>query len=197
MGEFSTFETAPSPTGEEGVPPAIISISSIPFDTDDARYITNTDPIGIFTDYVIRNTYDNNLSRYMLGITSPGGFQGNHAAFVQLASPTLLWVCDWTACRYNSIPNIPNPDSKDANWVLLHVTPYTENIITGPDGRTALYRVSGTYVYGCHNPADNVFSQVQFGRPPWLEDSFPAGRTIPNDALSDGLINVTEFVGRR
>lgn len=139
----------------------------------------------IFTDYLQFNRYEKDSRRYMMGVASPSGFQGKTVAFVQLASPTLLWVCDWTTAKSGAQPEIPDPNPPDSNWVLLHEYPETANLVIYPDGRTPLYRVSGIYVYGHMAPDANTFKNVVFPRPPWLKDTFD--RTIPLAKLTAGL----------
>lgn len=143
---------------------------------------------NIFTDYVITNRFEKDYHRYMMGITSPNGFQGNRAAFVQLASPTLLWIADWTVARYNEQPPIPDPESADPNWILLDEHPELFLLTVSPDGATPRYRISGTYVYGHTNPSVQTVNDVNFPRPPFLADSFD--RTMPTNYLEQNLIDL-------
>ncbi len=180
----------PSPSGVgdtiEYTTFATVEIGPVPTD-DDARYVNNDDPLGVVTDYIINNRYERDGHVWYLGVTSPGGFQGASAAFVQLAAKTLVWISDWTACRFNGQPDIPTPDVADANWVLLdeHLEPVS--VVTGPDGRTPLYRISGTYVYGNKRPElyAKLVNYVRYGRVPWLKDDFD--RTMPESKLKADL----------
>src|SRR5690242_2432545 len=79
-------------------------------------------------DYIINNRYESDKHIYMAGITSPGGFSGNSVSFFRLSSPTLLWICDWTAASWNKPPLSPDPNVNDPNWVLMDIMPETSNI---------------------------------------------------------------------
>ena len=116
--------------------------------------------LGTNTDYEIRSHYESDKHRYQMGITSPGGFQGASVAFVQLASPTLLLVVDWTAGQVGAKPKIPPAESLDSNWILLDEIHYLGMVNVTPDGASSYYRESGTYVYGCRNPASNVLGST-------------------------------------
>ena len=141
---------------------------------------------GIWQDYEIRSRFESDKHRYMMGITSPDGFQGDSAAFVQLAAPTLVWIVDWTASKMGSKPSIPDTDMKEKEWVFLdeHIEPGM--IIVGPDGTTPLYRISGTYFYGARKPSANVVNNTKFSRPPFIDNSF--SRTIPESMFVKNLI---------
>ena len=147
--------------------------------------------LSIYTDYMITNRYEFDKHVYMLGITSPTGFEGDSAAFVQLAAPTLLWIADWTAARFNKQPDIPSSSllinsSQGVHWTLLdeHIEPVMLTI--GADATTPLYRISGTYVYGCRNPNPLLVRNIRFPRPPWLKDI--PNRNMPLDYLETNLI---------
>lgn len=184
------------PPNALGNPPCVVTVGTVLPGDDDAQGTlyqnSGSDPIGIFDDYVINNRYEDDPHRYMLGITSPNGFNGNRAAFVQLASSTLLWIADWTACRTSSQPIIPKKESDDPGWVFLYAMPETSNVVfAGADGKTPLYRISGTYVYGQRSPSANVYDHVVYGRPPWIMDQLPNGRTVQPSTLEGNLINAT------
>ena len=180
-------------TETEPIPELDVQVDVVPFgisETDDLARFSEPDVQGsVFTDYVVRNRFEKDMRRYMLGITSPNGFQGDSVAFVQLAAPTLLWIADWTACRWNSPPPIPDPESVIGDWVLLAVMPETGAVTVGPDGRTGLYRISGTYIYGNRRPNANVYRNVNFPRMPWLDDSLD--RSVPENSLQPNIIDGT------
>ena len=163
-----------------------------------SQFVLPKNNSDVFTDYQVRNRYEENPHRYMAGISSPNGFQGSRAAFFQLAYPTILWICDWTACRWNTIPEIPPKDAEDDNWVFLFAVPETVSpVLDAVGGVARLYRISGTYVYGHKNPPD-VFDLVNFPRPPWMQDNFQ--RTVPSSAFeaslkSAGQTNVLHATG--
>jgi len=183
--------TNPNIPGQTIVEAAIVQ-GAVTQDDDKALFPTLDDPFGIFTDYKIVNRYENDRHIYMLPISSPGGFSSSQgtaqAAFVQLASPTLLWICDWTAARFNSQPQIPDTNIMDKRWILLDVHYEPAMVTVAADGYTTLYRISGTYVYGCTEPNDIPVNDLVFPRPPWLTDSFLNGRDMPDTTLIGNLI---------
>lgn len=154
----------------------------------EAKYIPPQNPTEVYTDYTIYCKYYSEKHRYMMPVTSPGGFQGGRAAFVQLAAPTLLWIADWTAARSAVAPNIPDPTPRDPNWILLFDSYEPTSFVILDDGETPVYRISGIYIYGCKLPADQVIKNVNYPRPAWIDDVF--NRSIPTSALEQGLINI-------
>lgn len=156
----------------------------------------------IFTDYQINNRYEGNKHIYMMPLTSPtpiGGSPGDPdgqgslaASFVQLALPTLLWIVEWTASRFDAVPEIPNPtipgntQLSAQKWVFMHEQIDTADIQLAPDGVTPLYRISGVYVYGNTNPNNQTIREVRFGRPPWMLDNF--NRSVPTSTLTANLM---------
>ena len=175
------------------MPVATIKQGNVRVSDNDAKYL----PTGnaIITDYMVINHYESDRHIYQMGITSPFPFQDASAAFVQLAAPTLLWICDWTASRAIQQPSPPDPAPADPNWVLLDVIPQVAMVTLCPDGVSPLYRISGTYVYGHKNPSQNVFNNLSYARPPWMKDDFP--RNINVDILEKNIIDVAKqtFVG--
>jgi hypothetical protein len=181
---------APNP-----IPPTIpqrqvtITVEPISPTSQDAKYNeSNIDKFAVWTDYAIENHYIDDQGIFVMPVTSPGGFQSASVGFVQINAPTLLWVCDWTACRFNVQPDIPSKTPSDSNWVFLHATPVTRNLVIAGDGVTPLYRITGTYVYAHKNPTSDVFDKVQYPRPPWLEDVF--NRTEPKDKQKKGISDI-------
>ena len=133
---------------DQDIPLADIVIGQVKQFDNEGEYDPPTD--GIFDDYVVINRFEKDRQIYALGVTSPSGFNGASVAFVQLASPTLLWIADWTAQKTGAQPEVPDPEAVDLTvWMLLdeHVEPRT--IELRPDGATPIYRISGTYFYGC------------------------------------------------
>ena len=176
--------------------------ASISFGTvtqDSNAFYTGAQRVGIWTDTFITNHYENDRHRYYLGVTSPGGFQGKSTAFVQTANPTLLWICDWTVERWGTQPQVPNPTSLDTDWVLLDDWWEPETVVIGgADGRTPLYRISGTYIYGHKNPSDNTNLDIAFPLAPWIKQSkFPAtARSLGNSFLTQGISDTSATIGK-
>lgn len=162
-------DTGNYPTGE---------IGTVTYDRE-AKY--QDDDGGLWTDYMVTNRYESDKHVYMLPIASPEGFAGNSAAFVQLAAPTTLWICEWTVCRARLKPKVPS-SAPPRYWVLLdeHLTPAM--ITVGPDGSTPLYRISGRYVYGATNPSR---VRVSHPLPPWLANTF--NRSVDNNQFITGI----------
>lgn len=157
---------------EQKIPVAQINVGTLFPTSQDALFLgpNNASP-GIFNDYMVLSHYEGDKHRYMMGVTSPNGFQGNSVAFVQLASPTLLWIADWTASKVGSQPEMPSTTPADPNWVFLDEQHEPAMITLMADGRSVLYRISGIYIYGHKNPSENVITHVNFGRPPWMQDT--------------------------
>lgn len=180
-----------------GGAPAVVQVGDIN-NTDTGGNLLNnemadpTPPYAtIWTDAYVHNRYEGDKRRYMMGITSPDGFQGKSVAAVQLASPTLLWVSDWTMQRTGEVPDIPDPNLVPDDWVLLDVHYDPAPLKLGRDGRTPIYRVSGTYVYGHLNPPENVHQAVLIACVPWIDqagDGQAYPRVIPDSALSPSII---------
>ncbi len=189
-GPYTTNNPA---TGNEDVPAAIISVSKVGFD-DPAGVWNITGPADeIWNDFLITSRYENDLHRYMAGVSSPSGFNGGTAAFLQLAAPTLLWVVDWTASRYGTQPEVPDPFLSGtspglgtSNWVLLDIILEPGVMEVSPDGNSPFYRISGIYVYGHMVPDANPFVNINFTNPFFLQDAFD--RTMPLSKLQKNLI---------
>lgn len=146
------------------------------------------------TDYEVRSKYYKFESKYVMSITSPNNYKGMGCAFVQLAKPTLLWVCKWTALRLGAKPAVPSPIPKDKNWILLDSCPETVSLNVTPSGDVPMYRMSGVYVYGHRNPSTNIFNDVAFPIPPFLDDtSFT--RTITNSDLDSSIADDSGVTG--
>lgn len=173
--------------GLQDGPEISVSIGNIEIDYT-ARY-SNDDGFdgGIWTDYMVKNFYEGDEHVYMTGITSPNGFQGKKAAFFQLAAPTLIWVCRWTACKFNVKPAVPSFAPPNEHWILLdkHLEPVMMGL--AGDGVSPLFRLSGTYTYGCDNP-DAV--KLSFPKAPWMDDS--VDRSIQGSQFQMGISDVQQ-----
>lgn len=157
--------------------------------TEDGAYVDDNIEFGVWGNYQVRSIYLPDPHRYQLGITSPGGFQGQSVAFCQLTASTELWVAEWSAQRFNTAPAIPSPDTGDANWVFLGAYIEPTQMALSPDGVTPLYSINGVYLYGRKNPSDsNIYRDVVFPLPPWMENRFT--RTVPTSVLQKGIITL-------
>ena len=162
------------------------SITTIDSNADYQVPTTN----GIWSTCFVRNRYEKDRHRYNLGVTSPGGFNGNSTAFVQLTNPTLLWICDWMVERLGGKPQVPNPVPQDTNWILLDDWWEPDFVdVGGADGTTVLYRIYGTYVYGHKNPSNHTNLNVAFPLAPWINQSkvTASDRTVPDSLYMDGI----------
>lgn len=171
------------------VTPATVVRGEVRFTDELGQYNLPDAPRSFFSDYQIINHYERDKHRYMMGIASPDGFQGTCVAFVQLASDTLLWICDWTAMKPGEAPTIPDPDELGSqNWVLLDQHYEPAAIILGPDGVSPFYRISGVYVFGHKCPdKDNALFDITFPRRPDVQDNFT--RDMPLETLDETLID--------
>lgn len=194
---FKGNSNNPVPPVQDG-PEVVIEVREIDFTDEKGVYTTQPSDVAVWTDYQIRNRYEKDHHKYMIGLTSPNGLRlhgnsrGQCVGFVQLAYPTLLWVCEWTACRYVTQPVIPDP-YVFSDWILLdeYYEPFSLGL--SPDGVTPLYRISGVYVFGHVCPDDVTVNNINFPRNPWMRDEFD--RTMPNETLTDNLINVQSQPG--
>lgn len=144
---------------------------------------------GIWNDYVCRQRYESDKHTYMAGITSPGGFQSASVAFFRLANTTLLRIVDWTAYKTGTQPEIPSSIPLDTNWVILDEFYEPAEVTIPADGSQPCYRISGTYIYGHKNPAAVVVNNINYARPPWVQDIFD--RTMPTSKLQQNLADGT------
>jgi hypothetical protein len=170
--------------------PAQISVGTISNDateSDQASLLVGGDVGGPWTDYMVFNRYTDNVHTYQLPVTSPDGFGGDTAAFVQLAAGTLVLAVEWTAARWGAQPYIPDPDLSNSDWVFLGKKPETAMAPLGPDGVTPLYRISGTYFYGHRKPDPKTLPNMVFPRPAWCQDAFD--RSVPASILKQGIID--------
>jgi hypothetical protein len=162
---------------------AYVETGEIAFDDEDT--VWSDDGGGVYADYLMSNRYVDDPNTYMMAIASPAGFNGQQAAFVQLAAPTLTVACDWTACHTDSPPVIPDTTPADSNWVFLGKTPETVMPGVAVDGKTPIYRIKGTYFYGYKGPWTESLVVAVFPRPPWQQDVYQ--RTIPTSARDTSL----------
>lgn len=166
----------PSDDTSEGVSTVNVSVEDYTADDQAALLLDDEegDPLAIWSDFRVINYYEIDMHRYMAGITSPNGFQGDTAAFFQLAGPTLLWLSRWTACRISKRPEIPDPpDIEDENWIMLDLEYEPHSIALLKDGITPIYRISGLFTFGYRKLSTtkgNVLDLMAFGRPPWIQD---------------------------
>ncbi len=163
--------------------PTQVIIGQVEIDSQDAKFKAS-ESVGL-NDYKAISRYESDRHTYMMGITSPNGFQGNNVAFVRLAAPTLLWIIDWTASWFGKTPPIPDPEKVDGGWVLLDDHYETFIIGIAPNGESPLYRMNGTYVYGHKTPNSKPVLNVSYPKPPHFQDAFL--RTISLASLEGGI----------
>ena len=158
-------------------------------DDQDALFVGQSD-VFIYPDYKINNRFEKDGKIYMLGLTSPDGFNGDTVSFVKLANSTVLWIADWTAVGGGDIPEIPDPRpmSQSGPWVLMDDMLEPATLRVWSNGSAPYYRISGTYVYGCKRPSVFLIQDASIPSPPWL-DSTGLLRTIPATKLKQGIIN--------
>ncbi len=138
--------------------------------------------------YKIVNKYERDLHRYMMGITSPNGFQDASVAFVQLASPTLLWVAEWVASSIGGKPSIPDMSVRNPDWVLLDEWQIPGMVDVMKNGQTIYYPHAGVYVYGHKNPSSVMINDINYACPPWIEPS-AITRNVEQQQLNPNMID--------
>lgn len=174
-------------------PPVTLRVALI---DQEAELVEEVD--SIYDEYIITSKYEKDYHRYLMGIaynsdysltTNTGTSLQQSYPIVQLASPTLIWIVDWTCARVNKQPEIPDPFlSNNYAWVLMdeHYEPFMISIAT--DGVTPVWRLSGTYVYANANPSSITVKDLLFPLPPWLKEF--AKRLIPENLLKHGIIDL-------
>lgn len=192
---MATYTETNPDVGPLDNPEVQINIGKIEFDDNGGKFIDDVQGSGLFTDCFIRNRYEKNPHTFMLPITSPNGFQNQKAAFVRLAEPTLVWISEWTIAKLGEKPIVPNPAPASSNWVLISANPAIgesydlPTILVGPDGVTPLYRISGTYIYGCKNPDQDTIVDTNWPRMPWVVDDFD--RSLSSSLFASNIIDTT------
>lgn len=172
--------------GDMAVPPATITVGEIPPEGSDTGFQTSSP----FIDYFVQNSYEGYEETFQLPIASPKGFQGRTCSFVQVAAPILKWICDWTAKSTNgSPPPAPPMQAADPNWVLLTRELEPAMVEEMADGESAVYRLSGRYVYGHKNPPKAINQVACFARPPWISPSLD--RTVPDSVFEPGIADLS------
>lgn len=132
---------------------------------------------------LIVSRYVKDLRRYMLSPT----MRGKRIPVVQLGAPTLLWICRWRSIRFNARPTVPSSVPVVADWTLLHEQLSPVSIITGSNGTTPIYRMTGTYIYSHGNPNEQLYKDVRFPLAAWLQNDFD--RDIPDQNIERGLLD--------
>lgn len=165
-----------------------VTVGPIQGDGDSAIAYKDGDQKAAWTDTYTVNRYEKDGHRYLIPLTTPSGFNGAKAAIVQLAEPTILWICDWTVSRLKLMPKVPDPISVDPKWVIMDEHIEEPEMRVMADGATVYYRISGTYVYGCINPSPTLLQNTIFPKPPWMEDIF---NRKPDASIYDPTISST------
>lgn len=163
----------PLPPGQPGqLDPTSNNLNPVPYDDSSALY-SQSNAQDVVTDFKITYRYEQDYHRYMMGISSPGGFNNMTAAFVQLTAPTLLWIVDWTGLRALKRAMIPDPSVVNPGWLLLDASLEPYMVILAPNGTTPMYRLSGTYIYGRINTGPDFTSNLSkhvYPIAPWIID---------------------------
>lgn len=178
-----------NPTGSPNNNPATIVVGPVEPNDMGGKFI-NTEN-GIWDDYMIVSRYEQDQHLYMMGVTSPSGFQSStgsaKVALAQLAYPTLLWIVDWTAQRRDEKPTIPPPFIVgEPNWVLMDEFIEPGMIVVPADGSTPIFRISGTQVFCNTKPDPILIRNARFTKPPWLDTS-TFDRSVPEALWENGL----------
>lgn len=181
--------------------PVLVTVGPVD-PTDSLAQYADGDAEACWEDYIVENHYEGDQHRYAIPVAYPGGYSLStqpssnqytppRIGIVQLASPTLFWICDWTAKRTAKKPTIPPQRATNPNWVLLdaHIGTYHKEVVI--DGVTPVWRISGTYVYVHLNPSRDVINNAEFGRPPWLQDVNSADRKNNTSLYENGISEVT------
>lgn len=163
---------------DSSVPNAIVTVGPVQIDDQDAQTVDMPD--SVFDEFIINSKFEGDMHRYMMGITSETPFQGASVAFCQLASPTVLWIADWTVLVKGDL-KIPDPDLSIQDWVLLDAHFEPAAVVPNVDGVSPLYRLTGTYVYGHKNPKSSLAQNVLIPRLPWVKDGVFQTTILPSN----------------
>jgi len=119
------------------------------------------------------------------------GLAADDTVFVELSRPTMTKTITWTFERVNILPDIPDP-------IADYVVPRTGNKIRGKllsktissiapellaDGKTKIFRISGTYVYGFNRVLNESEKPLDIGRLPW-----------DKNIVTDNFVDVINFI---
>lgn len=165
------WTTPPTTPQVESSPVITISVGEVNFTDTDARVVEEAQANSIIDDYTVFSHYEKDRRTYQIPLSSPGDIDGDTVAFVALSRTTLLWVVDWTVQSSRAKPKAP---AKSSNNRFIWLDEWLEpaQIGLGPDGETPVYRLSGTYFYGCRNPSAELREDISFPLPPWIQDVF-------------------------
>lgn len=182
---FDSSNTAPLPPS--GLPQATVTFQPIAWDFTNNTLVQDPSSYnqGVFVDYAINNRFENSKQIYMNGVAAPGGFNGQTAVFCQLTASTLLLVVDWTASKAGAKPQIPDPASKNSNWVFLYELYEPSHLELDGTGNSVIYRISGCYVYGAKNGNKSQTDYLSWPIPPWMSTS--VDRTFESSMLTQNL----------
>lgn len=140
---------------------------------------------SIWTDYTVFNRFEKTHNKFNLGLTSPAGYKGRTTATCQTANPTLLWICEWMACRTLEKPLIPSKTPCSDDWQLLddHYEPAMQKVAA--DGVTPVWMIRGVYVYAHKNPTEEPETYMSFPKPPWLREM--GDRSLDTSMFIEGI----------
>lgn len=150
------------PSGPGTTQPALISIQAIPPDEQNALRGEKEKEIGgIYTTYEISDHrhYDFHT------IALPVAKEGEAAAIIRTAAPTLTRRVEWAAVKTGSEPIIPDPQLNDQNWVLLDAKLNPGQVEPGVDGVSLKYQASGLYIYAAKK---HDVAAMRAALPPWV-----------------------------
>jgi hypothetical protein len=175
-------------------PELIVNQGSVTYDDNAGQIIDPNNYAGVFANYFFENHYEQDLHTYMASQTTSTPFNGSLVGMVRIGGPTLLWVCEWTACQLGALPTAPSPVPESSGWVLLDIQPTLAGKSIAEDGVSPLYRISGVYVYGHKNPNADVFKDAVFPVYPWVADT--SDRVMTSANIKKGLIDGVNTGGR-
>lgn len=120
------------------------------------------------------------------GGTSESLAEGKSCSIVNLHVPMTRRVVEWTAERIMVPPELPSPNSKNQNQVLLETTINMAELGVTPDGTTPTFKVTGRYVYAMKKSIVDV-PQIAFDVPQYID--YPYGTAylqLPPKDQNDG-----------
>lgn len=107
-----------------------------------------------YTTYKAKTTYYFNAGTLLAPVAAPerAGGERTPAEIIQVSAPYGGKVVQYVAERQGKAPQVPSPEPNGNNQVLYTAEIVTESPDLMTEGRTYLYRVSGTYAYHFRQP---------------------------------------------
>jgi hypothetical protein len=161
----------------------IITVSvqtTLPVETN---YFSTSNTLAFYNSYYVDVKYERQQHRLQVPVGGPGP---TNAQFIDVAAPTTRKIVAGTAERIGLPPDLPVPDTGDANEILLYdeVMPVAPELL--PDGKHYVFRQSFKYVFGLKT-AKGAGSQLSTAAVPFALAT-PSQNVLQSSSFVDGII---------